>query len=61
LLEQHADELTPELTSMLASILARSEDQAGQQPQGEEAETIAKLQALYRAILKFTMKKSMSA
>jgi hypothetical protein len=59
LLEQHAEEITPELSSIIANVLARSEEQAGGKPQGEDAQTIAKLQALYRAVLKFTMKKSM--
>ena len=59
LLEQHAEEITPELSSIIANVLTRSEEQAGGKPGGEEARTIEKLQALYRAVLKFTMKKSM--
>ena len=57
--EQHAEEITPELSSMIGNILARSEEQAGAKPQGEDAQTINKLRALYNAVLKFSMKKSM--
>jgi hypothetical protein len=59
LLEQHAKEITPELSSIIANILSRSEEQAGKKPQGEDAQTIAKLQQVYRAVLKFTMRKGM--
>ena len=59
LLEQHAKEITPELSSIIANILTRSEEQAGDKPKGEDAKTIDKLKQVYRAILKFTMKKSM--
>jgi hypothetical protein len=59
LLEQHVKEITPELSSIIANILTRSEEQAGDKPKGEDAKTIDKLKQVYRAILKFTMKKSM--
>jgi hypothetical protein len=59
MLEQHAAEINPELSSLIGNILARSEEQAGAKPQGEEAQTIEKLRALYKAVLKFSMKKSM--
>jgi len=59
MLEEHAAEITPELSSMIGNILARSEDQAGANPQGEDAQTIEKLHALYKAVLKFSMRKSM--
>ena len=59
LLEEHTQEITPELSSILASILARSEEQAGAQPKGEEAQAVEKLRALYKAVLKFSMKKSL--
>ena len=60
MLEQHAEEITPELSSIIGNILARSEEQAGVKPQGEDAQTIKKLRALYNAVLKFSMKKSMA-
>jgi hypothetical protein len=59
MLEQHAKEITPELSSIIGNIMARSEDQAGANPQGEDAQTIEKLRALYKAVLKFSMRKSM--
>jgi hypothetical protein len=59
MLEQHAEEITPELSSIIANILARSEEQAGDKPQAEDAQTIEKLHALYKAVLKFSMKKSL--
>ena len=59
MLEQHSEEITPELSSIIGNILARSEEQAGAKPQGEDAQTIEKLRALYKAVLKFSMKKSM--
>jgi hypothetical protein len=59
MLEQHAEEITPEFSSIIANILARSEEQAGTKPQGEDAQTIEKLRALYKTVLKFSMKKSM--
>jgi hypothetical protein len=59
MLEQHAEAITPELSSIIGNILARSEEQAGAKPQGEDAQTIEKLRALYNAVLKFSMKKSM--
>ncbi len=43
MLEQHTEEITPELSSIIANILARSEEQAGNKPQGEDAQTIEKL------------------
>jgi hypothetical protein len=59
MLEQHSDEVTPELSSIIANILSRSEEQAGEKPTGEDAQTIEKLRSLYRTVLKFSMKKSM--
>jgi hypothetical protein len=59
MLDQHSEEINPELGSIIANILARSEEQAGNNPQGEEARTIEKLRSLYKIVLKFTMKKSM--
>jgi hypothetical protein len=59
MLEQHTDEITPELSSIIVNILGRSEEQAGNNPQGEDAQTIDKLRALYKAVLKFSMKKNM--
>ena len=60
MLEQHSDEITPELSSIIVNILGRSEEQAGPNPQGDEAQTIDKLRALYKAVLRFSMNKSMN-
>jgi hypothetical protein len=60
MLQQHAKEITPELSSVIANILARSEEQAGAKPQDEDAQTIEKLRSLYKAVLKFAMKKSLA-
>ncbi len=59
MLEQHAEEITPELSSIIANILARSEEHAGNKPQAEDAQTIEKLRALYKAVLRFSMTKSL--
>jgi len=59
MLEQHAEEITPELGSIIANILARSEEQAGNKPKAEDAQTIEKLRNLYKLVLKFSMNKSM--
>lgn len=58
-LEQHAEEITPEFNSIIANILARSEEQAGSKTQGDDAQAIEKLRTLYKAVLRFSMKKSM--
>jgi hypothetical protein len=60
MLEQHNQEITPELSSIIANILARSEEQAGNKPQGEDAQTIEKLRSVYKAVIKFSIKKSMN-
>ena len=60
MLEQRSGEITPELHSMIANILARSEDQAGENPQGEDAQTIEKLRSLYKTVLQFSMKKNLN-
>jgi hypothetical protein len=59
MLAEHTQEITPEFSSIIASILERSEKQAGPQPKDEAAETIDKLRALYKAVLNFSMKKSL--
>ena len=59
LLDQHAEEITPEFSSIIANILSRSEEQAGNEPQGEDAQTIEKLRNLYKEVLRFSMKKGL--
>ena len=59
LLEQNAEKITPELTSIIANVLGRSEEDAGENPKGDEAQMVEKLRQVYRAVLKFSMKKSL--
>ena len=59
LLEKHAAEITPEFSSMIASVLTRSEEQAAGKASGEEAEMLKRLEKIYQAALKFSMKKSL--
>jgi uncharacterized protein YjgD (DUF1641 family) len=58
-LESHAEEITPELSSIISNILTRSEEQIGNKPQAEDAKAIEKLRSLYKTVLKFSMKKSL--
>jgi hypothetical protein len=59
LIEQHAAEITPEFTTLIANVLTRSEEQYGEKPSADEAETIARLGKIHRAALKFSMKKNL--
>ncbi len=59
MIEEHAAEMTPEFSSIVASVISRSEEQAGGKPSGEESQMLEKLQGIYRAILKSTMKKNL--
>jgi hypothetical protein len=59
LIEKHAAEITPEFSSIVASVISRSEEQASGKPPGQEAQMLDKLQIIYRAILKFSMKKNL--
>jgi hypothetical protein len=58
-IETHADSITPELTSVIASVMARTEGESGEKPSAEESQMMEKLEKVYRAVLKFTMKKNM--
>jgi hypothetical protein len=59
MIEQHAAEITPEFSSIVASVISHSEEQAGGKTSSEEVQMLEKLQGIYRAILKFTMRKNM--
>jgi hypothetical protein len=59
MLEQHAEDITPELLSMIANIITHSEEQSVNKPQDEDAQTIEKIRSLYKAVLRFSMRKSM--
>jgi hypothetical protein len=60
MLEVHTQELTPEFSSIVASVLSRTEEQAGAKPRPEDADVVKKLEMVYRAILKYTMKKNLA-
>jgi hypothetical protein len=59
LLEKNADKIDSEFTSMIANLLARTEEEAGQKPSAEEEELIARLRTVYRAALKIAMKQNL--
>ena len=59
LIQQRSAEITPDFSSIVASVISRSEEQTGEKTSGEEALMLEKLQTIYRAILKFTMKKNL--
>ncbi len=58
-LEAHAAEITPEFSSMVAGLMGRVESEGEAQPGSEDAQMMAKLEEVYRAILRFTMKKNL--
>jgi len=59
MLEEHKNEITPEFTSFVGGVLAQSEERADKKSPGEDAQVLERLNNIYRAILKFSMKKSM--
>jgi len=59
LIEQHAAEITPEFHAMVASVVARTEEKAGEKPTGKEAQMLERLQLIYRSTLKLSMKKNL--
>jgi len=54
----HASEITPEFSTLISSIISRMEEEQGN---SENAQMIPKLEAIYRAVLKFTMKQNLAA
>jgi hypothetical protein len=59
MLEEHKDEITPEFTSFIVGVLAQSEERVDKKSQGEDAQVLDRLNNIYRAVLKFSMKKSL--
>jgi hypothetical protein len=59
MLEEHKDEITPEFSSFVGGVLAQSEERADKKAKGEDALVVERLNRIYRAVLKFSMKKSM--
>jgi hypothetical protein len=58
MIESHGQEITPEFSSIIASVLSRSEEQGKEKPSAEEAELLSKLEMVYRSVLRYSMKKS---
>jgi hypothetical protein len=59
LIEEHAAEITPEFSAVIASLIARTEGEGGEKPSEEEKQMLEKLEGVYKAVLKFSMLKSM--
>jgi hypothetical protein len=59
LIEEHAAEITPEFSAVVASIINRTEGEGGEAPPEEEKQMLKKIQSVYKAVLKFSMKKSL--
>jgi len=58
-IESHTDEMSPELTSVIASVISQTEGKSGQKATKEEAQMLEKLQMVYKAVLKHSMKKNL--
>ncbi len=60
-LEEHADEVTPELTQVLTSLIAQGQSVVGES-QGEQykeqQEALERIQKVYEAVLRFAMRRS---
>ncbi len=59
MLEEHKDEIMPEFASFIGGVLAQSEEQGKDKSKKEQAQILEKLKLIYRAVLKFSMKKSL--
>jgi hypothetical protein len=59
-LEARAGEITPEFAGFVGTLLARTQEQMGENVPGEEAQALARLESIHRAILRFSMKKNLN-
>lgn len=60
-LQEHADEVTPELTQVLTSLIAQGQSVVGEtqgQQQKEQQEALTRIQKVYEAVLRFAMRRS---
>lgn len=60
-LEKHADEVTPELTQVLTSLIAQGQSVVGEtqgEQQKEQQEALDRIQKVYEAVLHFAMRRS---
>jgi hypothetical protein len=60
-MDEHAGEITPEFTSMISAIMARTEEEQGRKLSAEEKAVQEKVEKVYRAILKLSMKKNLGS
>lgn len=58
-IEAHASEITPEFSSIIASLMGRTEGEGDKAPTGKDAQMMEKLEEVYRALLKFTMRQNL--
>jgi hypothetical protein len=58
-IEAHAEAITPEFASFVSSIFARTQEQAGQSTEPKDTEILTRLEAVNRAVLKYSMKKNL--
>jgi len=59
LIQENAEKITSEFTGFLGGALAQTEARAGEQVDAENQATLERLDAVYKAVLKFSMKRSM--
>jgi hypothetical protein len=60
-LQEHADEITPELTQVLTSLIAQGQSVVGEtqdQQQKEQQQALESIQKVYEAVLRFSMRRS---
>lgn len=58
-LEAHAGAITPEFASFVSGILARSQEKVSESGQPQNADILARLETVHRAVLKYSMKKNL--
>jgi hypothetical protein len=60
LIQENKEAMTPEFTALLVNVITRNKEQSKDEPAPEDAQLLAKLEAIYRAVLKFTMSQKLS-
>jgi hypothetical protein len=59
LIQENSEKITAEFTNFIGSALAQTESRTGEQPDAETKATLERLEVIYRAVLKFSMKSKM--
>lgn len=59
MLEAHAQDVTPEFAGFVGNLLARMQEEKIEDASGEEAQALARLESVNRAVLRFSMKKNL--